>query len=146
VRLGLGNLELLEPLRDELATFGGWALRDLARYRCRDGLVSCLKSLPDSCLSAFRYLSWLPKPYLGYHRLIAADSSLSTLQESPQPVTQSPLKPSGLDRDSPVSHQLNDWVFCSRVHIMHGWTFCTLVENKLARALGQVSTLKPYFL
>jgi hypothetical protein len=61
VRFALDFLKVLEPMRDGIATFGGWALRDLVRYhkRCRDGLVSCLESLLDSRLSAFGYLGRL---------------------------------------------------------------------------------------
>ncbi|KAI0253671.1 hypothetical protein BJV78DRAFT_1191208 [Lactifluus subvellereus] len=143
-RLTLDYPMTFESMGDQLSTFGGWALRDLARFRkrCRDSLVSCLESLLDSRLPPLdiwvgcynttdaSLASWL-QAHLSEH--------IKNLQQT---FTRSLLKPSGLRAQYLAALQAHinqtSCAFCSRVHVMHGETFCVQIEKNLEKALDQV--------
>jgi hypothetical protein len=146
-RLTLDYPMTFESIGDGLSAFGGWALRDLARFRkrCRDCVVSCLESLLD-----FR----LPPSdiWVGCYSTVSVSiaSWLQTLiseniKELQQTFTRSLVKPSSLRAQYLVALQAHisqtGCGFCSRVHIMYGETFCVEIENKLEKALDQVSAL-----
>jgi hypothetical protein len=151
-RLSLDFPMTFESIGDELATFGGWALRDLARYRkrCRDSLVSCLESLLDSRLppsdiwvgchnTTSTTIAWWLQTLLSDH--------IKNLRST---FTNSLLKPSSLRAEYQAALQTHitqmGCAFCSKVHIMHGETFRIQVERKLTKALDGVSTPKHLFL
>ena len=147
-RLTLEYPMTFEFIGDHLTTFGGLALRDLARYRrrCRDSLIACLESLLDSRLppsdiwvgcpsSVQSYLSgWL------YTLLLQHQKSLKESFTRPLP------RPSSFCTEYLAALQGHisrvDCSFCSKVHIMHGETYREQVETSLAKALDEVST--PY--
>jgi BTB/POZ domain len=145
-RLTLDYPMTFEYMGDVLSSFRGWALQDLVRFRrrCRDSLVSCLESLLDfrlppsdvwvGCYNplSFSIASWL--------QTLLSDC----VKELQQTSMNSLLKPSGL-RDQYLAAlrahiTQTNCSFCSRVHIMHGETFCVEIENKLATTLDQVGT------
>jgi hypothetical protein len=146
-RLTLDYPMTFESMGDGLSAFCGWALRDLARFRkrCRDSVVTCLESLLDfrlppsdiwvGCYNtpSASIASWL-------HGLIS-----DNIQEMQQTFTVSLVKPSSLRAQYLAALQAHisqtGCTFCSRIHIMHGETFCVEIENKLAKALDQVSVL-----
>jgi len=145
-RLTLDFPMTFESMGDELATFGGWALRDLARYRkrCRDGLVSCLESLlnhrlPPSDIWAgchnttFATIAWWLHTLLSDH-----------IRKLRGTFTHSLLKPSSMRAEylAALQSHVNQvgCTFCSKVHIMHGEAFCEEVEKNLLKALDGVST------
>jgi len=145
-RLSLDFPMTFESIGDELAMFGGWALRDLARYRkrCRDSLVSCLESLLDlrlppsdiwvGCQSTTSpTIAWWLQTLLTEHiRTLRGTFALSL------------LKPSSFRAEYLASLQSHvsqtDCTFCSKVHIMHGETFCVQAEKKLQNSLDRVSS------
>ena len=150
-RLTLDFPMTFESMGDELATFGGWALRDLARYRkhCRDGLVSCLESLLDPRLppsdiwsgcqnTTFATIAWWLHTLLSDH-----------IRKLRSTFTHSLLKPSSLRAEYLAALQSHvnqvNCTFCSKVHIMHGETFCEEVEKKLLKTLDGVSTRNRLF-
>jgi len=143
-RLSLDFPMTFESMGDELATFGGWALRDLARYRkrCRDSLVSCLESLLDPRLppsdiwvgchnTTSSTIAWWLQTLLVEH--------IRTLRST---FTRSLLKPSSLRTEYLAALQSHvsqmGCTFCSKVHIMHGETFCVQVEKNLTKSLDGV--------
>jgi hypothetical protein len=147
-RLSLEYPMTFESMGDELAKFGGWALRDLARYRkrCRDSLVSCLESLLDSRLPPSDI-------WVGCHSTTSATIAwwLHTLlsehiKRLRSTFTHSLLKPSNLRAEYLAALQTHvtqlGCAFCSKVHIMYGEIFCVQLEKKLTRALEGVSTSK----
>jgi hypothetical protein len=150
-RLTLDYPMTFESMGDQLSTFRGWALRDLARFRkrCRDSLVSCLESLLDSRLppsdiwvgcystASASLASWL-QAFLSEH-----------IKKLQQTFTHSLLKPSSLRAQYLAALQAHisqtRCTFCPSVHVMHGETFCLQIEKKLAKALDQVSTdMRPF--
>jgi hypothetical protein len=151
-RLTLDYPMTFESMGNQLSTFRGWALRDLARFRkrCRDCLVSCLESLLDSRLppsdiwvgcyspASASLASWL-QVFLSEH-----------IKKLQQTFTHSLLKPSSLRAQYLAALQTHisqtGCTFCSNVHVMHGETFCVQIEKKLAKALDQVSTYMHPFL
>jgi hypothetical protein len=145
-RLTLEYPMTFEFIGEHLTTFGGLALRDLARYRkrCRDSLIACMESLLDSrippsdiwvgCPSSVQsYLSgWL------YSLLSQHQKSLKESFTRPLP------RPSNFCTEYLAALRCHisrvDCSFCSKVHIMHGETYREQVETRLAKALDEVST------
>ena len=145
-RLTLDFPMTFEFMGDELATFGGWALRDLARYRkrCRDSLVPCLESLLDPRLPPSDI-------WAGCHNTSSATIArwLQTLlsehiRKLEGTFTHNVLKLSGLRAEYLAALQSHvsqvDCTPCSKAHTMHGETFCVQVEKRLSKALDGVST------
>jgi len=145
-------LMTFESMGDELATFEGWALRDLARYRkhCRDSLVLSPESLldrqvPPSDIWAQLVARQLLRPQvpLGYKH------PFRNISERCVKCSRSLLKPSGLQAEylaalrSHVSYM--GCKFCSKAHIMHGGALYTQVENILSNALDGVGLNKLSF-
>lgn len=136
-----------ESMGNELSTLGGWALRDLARFRrrCRDRLILCLESLLDSHLPpsdiwvgcqnspSGTFAWWL-------HMLLSQN-----IRKMRCTFTTGLLKPSSLRAEYLAALQSHvgqmGCAFCSKVHIMHGEAFCVQVEKMLADALDDVSVL-----
>jgi BTB/POZ domain len=146
-RLTLDYPMTFESMGDGLSTVGGWALRDLARFRrrCRDSLISCFESLlefrlPPSDIwvgchnSVFPFIpSWLQT---------LLSENIKGLQQT---FTHSLFKPSCFRAQylaalqTHISH--TSCTFCSGVHIMHGEIFCVEIGNRLAETLDQVGAL-----
>ena len=148
-RLTLDFAMTFESMGDELATFAGWALRDLARYRkrCRDSLVSCLESLLDPCLPPSDiwdgcHNTVVPTIAWWLHTLLS--EHIKKLRGT---FTHGLLKPASLRAEYLAALQSHvnqmNCTFCSKAHIMHGETFCDEVEKRLSKALDGVSTHKP---
>ncbi|KAI9507754.1 hypothetical protein F5148DRAFT_1202454 [Russula earlei] len=128
-RLTLDFPMSFESMGDALSTFGGWALRDLARFRkrCRDSLVSCLESLLDTRLPPIDI-------WVGCHNT-ASDAVpwwlqtilLEHLKRLQSPYANGLLKPSFLRAEYLAALQSHisqgGCAFCSKAHIMHGETF-----------------------
>jgi hypothetical protein len=147
-RLTLDFPMTFESMGDELATFGGWALRDLARYRkrCRDSLVSCLESLLDprtppldiwaGCRNTSSAVAWWLQNLLS-ERIIKLRGGT---------FAHDLLKLSELRAEYLAALQSHvgqvDCASCSRAHIMHGETFWVQVERRLSDALDGVSTTR----
>jgi hypothetical protein len=143
-RLTLDFAMTFESMGDELATFAGWALRDLARYRkrCRDSLVSCLELLLDPCLPPSDiwdgcHNTVVPTIAWWLHTLLS--EHIKKLRGT---FTHGLLKPSSLRAEYLAALQSHvnqmNCTFCSKAHIMHGETFCEEVEKRLSKALDGV--------
>jgi len=148
-RLTLDYPMTFETLGEGLRLFEDSALHDLAcfRRRCRDGLVTCLKSFlevnaqgPSSiwvgCPSAIRKVSpgespqAPPLPSWLYQLLSRTHDDL---------FTDSLTTSSNIREEYLVAIQTHtDCHFCLRVHTTKGATFCTDLESKLAEARDKV--------
>ncbi|KAH8985646.1 hypothetical protein EDB86DRAFT_2833061 [Lactarius hatsudake] len=140
-RLTLEYPMSFEFIGEHLAAFGGFALRDLVRYRkrCRDSLTSCLESLLDSRLPPSDI--WVGCPNTTQSHL--AGWLLSLHLKSLKVAFTRPLpRPSSFSTEylAALQGHINryDCSFCSKVHIMHGETYREQVETKLAKALDDV--------
>lgn len=150
-RLSLDFPMTFESMGAELATFGGWALRDLARYRkrCRDSLVSCLESLLDPRLppsdiwagcnnTSSATIAWWLQTFLSEH-----------IRKLRGTFTHSLLNPSDLRAEYLAALQSHisqvGCTSCSKAHIMYGETFCVQVEKRFSKALDGVSTYNLLF-
>ncbi|KAN0137835.1 hypothetical protein V8E53_004319, partial [Lactarius tabidus] len=141
-RLTLEHPMTFEFVGEHLTTFGGLALRDLARYRkrCRDSLIQCLKSLLNSslppsdiwvgCPSSAQSGRWLHSLFTQHQK---------SLKES---FTHPLPWPSGFGTEYLAALQAHisrfDCSFCSKVHVMHGEKYREQVETRLANALDEV--------
>jgi len=143
-RLTLDFPMTFESMGDALSAFGGWALRDLVRFRrnCRDTLVSSLESLLDSRLPPIDI-------WVGCHNPTSDTTPWwlqTTLSEHIRnlqcPFSKSLLKSSTIRAEYLTALQLHvsqmGCTFCSKTHVMQGETFCTHVEKKLTKALEMV--------
>jgi len=150
-RLTLDFPMTFESMGDALSTIGGWALRDLIRFRrhCRDNLASCLESLLDTRLppidiwtgchsTTSDIIPWWLQAILSGH-----------ISDLHCPFSKSLLKSSSIRAEYLRALQLHvtqtRCTFCSKTHVMQGETFCTQVEKELSKALEMVSALKPPF-
>jgi BTB/POZ domain len=139
-----------ETLGEGLQLFQGSALRDLARFRkrCRDNLVTCLKSFlqPDApgpssiwvgCPSASNPKGDKPLPIWLYHALSYKDLKS---QEFTHPLpTSSSISERYLTAIN-THDELDDCDFCVRVHAKHGIKFVSRLERKLEHAREKVHT------
>lgn len=146
----------LETLGAGLRLFEGSALQDLVRFRkrCRDNLVTCLKSFLNlrdlpfniwvSCrgLSSNSYLSWQTEAE--YSPPWLSDLFQRLLKELDHAFTKPLPNPSNI-RDEYTSalqaHTISSGnitcITCVLVHAMRGEAFCKELKNRLAHCISK---------
>jgi BTB/POZ domain len=154
-RLTLDHPMTLETLGEKLQLFEGSALYDLARFRkrCRDNLVTCLHSFLNprilqldiwmSCTNS-RVHSY--KSGQGHSPSWLTDFFKQRLTDLDQAFVKPLLNPlnirkeymSALQTHTMASNQDIFCVACILVHSIKGETFCTELENRLAKAITKV--------
>ena len=141
----------LEHLSDELPLFEGWALRDLVRYRkrCRDGLVSALRSFLD--FSSLPSSIWVVCKIAGSNLFYVDPQFPNWLREffsqhitkMEKTFTNSLLNPSSIRREYLAALQAHvlqgNCAPCARVHTLNGETYGEELKSKLEQALSKVS-------
>ena len=157
-RLTLEFPMTFEYLGDELPSFQGWALRDLADYRkrCRDNLVSCFESFLKLDQPPFNI--WIPcndSRYSYSNTSIAGGRTGSSpswltqlfqkhLNESREAFSKSLFNPQSI-RDLYLSAlkdhiSSSDCLACAKVHALDGEKFCKELTDRLTVALSEVCT------
>jgi hypothetical protein len=157
-RLTLDHPMTFESIGEGLRLFDGCALRDLARFRkrCRDNLVTCLKSFLEvnaqgpsyiwvGCQGVKRTTSFSTTPTTppvlpGWlHRVLSRNNDHLKLQVFTKPLTT----PSSIREEYLTAIQTHTGcTFCSQVYIVNGSTFCVELGSKLAQARDKVH---PFF-
>ena len=153
-RLTLDHPMTFESIGEGLRLFDGCALRDLARFRkrCRDNLVTCLKSFLEvnaqgpSCIwvgcpgvkrtTSFSTTPTTPPVLPGWlHRVLSRNNDHLKLQVFTKPLTT----PSSIREEYLTAIQTHTGcTFCSQVYIVNGSTFCVELGSKLAQARDKV--------
>ena len=141
-----------ETLGEGLRSFDGFALRDLARFRqrCREKLVTCLKSFHDAegtgpsriwfgCPARPRWSPWESRPAVLPSWLCQV---LSRNNDTKKQVFVDPLPtPSNIRPEYLKALLSHDGCnFCLQVHAKNGPTFCAELESMLALARDKVHT------
>jgi hypothetical protein len=151
--LTLDNPMTLETLAEGLRLFEGWALRDLIEFRRR-----CIDNL-DKCLHSFLEVQ-PPGPsiiWVGCPEVMPSTPFQETEQPNCLPKwlkglllwykneLEGQLFTHPLDIHSRIRQEYVAALqghatcnFCLKVHLNHGLTFCTELENKLAQACNKV--------
>jgi len=150
-RLTLDFPLTLEHLSDELPLFEGWALRDLVRYRkrCRDSLVSTLRSFLDSSVtpSSIWVVCNIAGPKLFYSTLQIPnwlrDLFSQHITKMEETFTNALLNPSSIRGEYLAALQahisLSSCWPCARLYTLNGETYCEELTGKLAQALDKES-------
>ena len=137
-----------ETLGAGLRLFQGSALRDLARFRkrCRDNLITCLKSFLEvgapglssiwvNCPSASKPKSSKPVLPIWLCQVLSFEDLKSQVFTHPLPT------PSGIRvRYLTAIQTHDDCVFCLRVHAKKGSIFASQLERMLKHAREKVPT------
>ena len=150
-RLTLDFPMTFEYLCDELPFFEGWVLRDLIsfRKRCRDNLIECFKSFLNLGTPPFNI--WMSctnySPHMssntGHRPSWLTDFFQKRLTELDQAFTK-PFPDTtnirGEYRSALQAHVTSsDCLACPKVHVLNREMFCKEIEDRLARAIGNVS-------
>jgi hypothetical protein len=155
-RLTLDHPMTFETLGEGLRWFEGSALQDLTRFRrrCRDDLVTCLRSFLDLSKPPFRiWTSCRNSPSFsgfqsqaGYsptwlttlfkQRLTKLDHAFTEPFPNPSNIREEYM--SALQAHISSSGNGNLSCGCAIVHATKGETFCRELENRLAQVIGKV--------
>ncbi|KAH8977946.1 hypothetical protein EDB92DRAFT_669096 [Lactarius akahatsu] len=147
-RLTLGYPMTFESLGEQLRSFEGRALCDLARYRkrCRDNLVSCLNSFFD-VRSRFQMWAGCRQPFTPTPNntrdpptVWLRDFFSGKSAELQNGFTRAISSPSTvLEEYLEALRNHNHCDSCFRVHVREGETFCRELGDQLAQTLDEVS-------
>ena len=151
-RLTLDFPMTFEYLCDELPSFEGQGLRDLAgfRKRCRDNIVSCFESFYRLDQPFNIWTRCDDGRYSNYSSSDPASPSWLTqlfqkhLNESREAFSKPFFDPRNIRGEylSALQAHINSYncLSCTKVHTLKGETFCKALEDKLAQALSEVRT------
>ena len=149
-RLTLDMPMTFEYLDDEMQSFEGQALRELASFReqCRDNLVSCFESFLDVKNGPSKIWVGCPgqkdgsddealPPWLSD----IFTTEISTLKQAFTHPLIRPSKIHEIYQEALQKHISPDLcTFCVRVHVMKGVWYCERLRQQLAHARDKVGT------
>ncbi|KAH9976420.1 hypothetical protein BGW80DRAFT_1293591 [Lactifluus volemus] len=148
-RLTLNYPMTFETLEEGLPLFEDWALRDLLRFRkrCRDNIVSCLKSFLEDTASLKIWIGCpsVPRASRGGTAVQIEDVLPKWLRDLLAQIKNEILDPSSIHENylSAISSHAT-CNFCLRIHATEGQRFCTVLENKLLQARNKESVVHEY--
>ncbi len=154
-RLTLDHPMTFGILGERLRLFEAWALRDLAgfRKRCRDNLVACFESFLKLDEPPFNI--WIrctqdqtsysrPSETTGYSPTWLTKLFRKQLNESREAFSRPLFNPRSIRKEylSALEAHISSYlcISCTRVHALKGVKFCKDLEDRLTRALSEVST------